>query len=107
MPETILHAELIEYLMAVLKWLFRRQVCTVCKNLAFFASPERNAPPVAPDIAIVKGIPLQPLNSWRVGRTGPAPQVVFEILSGETWKNEGPPDGTVVCVSRMRCVLFR
>jgi Uma2 family endonuclease len=87
-PETILHAELIEYLVAVLKWLFRRQSCTVCKNLAFFAPPERNAPPVAPDIAVIKGIPRQPLNSWRVGKTGPAPHVVFEILSAETWKKD-------------------
>jgi Uma2 family endonuclease len=88
MPETIPHAELVEYLVAVLKWLFRGHVCAVCKNLAFFATPELHAPPVAPDIAVIKGVPLQPVNSWRVGRTGPAPQVVFEILSAETWKKD-------------------
>jgi Uma2 family endonuclease len=87
-PQTILHAELIEYLVAVLKWLFRRHVCTVCRNLAFFPPPELHEPPVAPDIAVLKGVPRQPLNSWRVGTTGPAPQVVFEILSAETWKKD-------------------
>jgi Uma2 family endonuclease len=87
-PETVLHAELIEYLVAVLKWLFRSHVCTVCRNLAFFPPPELHEPPVAPDIAVIKGIPRQPLSSWRVGTTGPAPQVVFEILSAETWKKD-------------------
>jgi hypothetical protein len=28
------------------------------------------------------------LRSWRVGRTGPAPQVVFEVMSTETWKKD-------------------
>lgn len=88
MPETIPHAELVEYLVAVLKWLFRGHICAVCKNLAFFAPPELHIPPVAPDIAVIKGVPLQPVNSWRLGRTGPAPQVVFEILSAETWKKD-------------------
>jgi Uma2 family endonuclease len=87
-PETVLHAELIEYLVAVLKWLFHSQVCTVCRNLAFFAPPELHEPPMAPDIAVIKGSPRQPVSSWRVGITGPAPQIVFEILSAETWKKD-------------------
>jgi Uma2 family endonuclease len=87
-PETMLHAELIEYLVAVLKWLFRSQVCTVCRNLAFFPPPKLREPPMAPDIAVIKGSPRQPVSSWRVGTTGPAPQVVFEILSEETWKKD-------------------
>jgi hypothetical protein len=62
-PETVLHAELIEYLVAVLKWLFRSQVCTVCRNLAFFPPPEVREPPMAPDIAVIKGVPRQPVSS--------------------------------------------
>jgi Uma2 family endonuclease len=88
MPETALHAELIQYLVQVLKWLFHGRLCAIHRNLAFYQAPERNAPPVAPDIAIIKGCPFQPINSWRVGTTGPAPHVVFEILSGETWKKD-------------------
>lgn len=87
-PENILHAELIQYLVEVLKWLFRGQVCAICRNFAFFPPPERPGPPVAPDIAVIKGVPLRPLNSWQVGRTGPAPHVVVEVLSGETWKKD-------------------
>jgi len=43
---------------------------------------------VAPDIAVIKGVALRPLTSWRVQPTGPAPHVVFEILSAETWKKD-------------------
>jgi Uma2 family endonuclease len=88
MPENIVHAELVRYLVAVLRWLFQDAVCAICENFAFFPPPERPGPPVAPDIAIIKGVPLRPLNSWRVGQTGPAPHVIFEILSSETWKKD-------------------
>jgi pyruvate/2-oxoglutarate dehydrogenase complex dihydrolipoamide acyltransferase (E2) component len=43
---------------------------------------------VAPDIAVIKGVSLRPLTSWRVQTTGPAPHVVLEILSAETWKKD-------------------
>jgi hypothetical protein len=49
---------------------------------------EQPGPPVAPDLAIIKGVTLGPLTSWRVETTGPAPQVVLEILSPETWKKD-------------------
>ena len=94
MPESMVHAELIEYLVAVLKWLFWGQTCTVCRNLAFLAPPQRGGLVVAPDIALVRSIPRKPVSSWRIGRTGPAPRLVFEILSEETWKKdveEKPP----------------
>ena len=88
MPESIVHAALIHYLVEVLTWLFRGQLCAICENFAFFPPLERPGPPVAPDIAIIKGVALDPLTSWHVGQTGPAPQVVFEILSWETWKKD-------------------
>lgn len=88
MPETIPHAQLIQYLVDVLKWLFHSQLCAICRNFAFFPPPERPGPPVAPDIAVIKGVGLQPLSSWQVNVTGPPPQVVFEVLSKETWKKD-------------------
>src|SRR5438132_10614740 len=78
MPETIPHAQLIRYLVDVLKWLFHGQVCSICENFAFFPPAEHPGPPVAPDIALIKGVPLEPLSSWQIGLSGPAPQVVFE-----------------------------
>jgi Uma2 family endonuclease len=88
MPETIPHAKLIHYLIEVLAWLFHESLCTICENFAFFPPPEHPGPPVAPDIAVIKGVPLQPFSSWQVDVTGPAPQVVFEILSKETWSKD-------------------
>jgi hypothetical protein len=85
MPETIPHAELLRYLVDVLNWLFHGQVCAICRNFAFFPPPEQPGPPVAPDIAVIKGVPLEPLSSWQISLNRPPPQVVFEVLSKETW----------------------
>jgi hypothetical protein len=54
MPETALHAKLIQYLVEVLEWLFRGRLCAIHRNLAFYQAPERKAPPVAPDIAVIR-----------------------------------------------------
>lgn len=88
MPESIVHAELVWYLVAILKWLFQGSICAICENFAFFPAFEQPGPSVAPDIAVIKGVALRPLTSWRIGTTGPAPDVVFEILSAETWKKD-------------------
>jgi Uma2 family endonuclease len=88
MGETSVHAALVEYLAAVLRWLLREQVCAVYKNLNFYQTPDPKEYPLAPDIAVIKGIPFRHVRSWRVGKTGPAPQVVFEIASEETWKKD-------------------
>ncbi|MBV9020020.1 MAG: Uma2 family endonuclease [Ktedonobacteraceae bacterium] len=43
---------------------------------------------MAPDIAVIKGVDFRRVRSWRVGQTGPAPQVVLEIASQETWHKD-------------------
>src|SRR5512142_2326994 len=88
MPETIVHAELVRYLMEVLTWLFRGSICAICENFAFFPPSERRGPPLAPDIAMIRGVPLPPVTGLRKGVTGRPLQVVFEINSGETWKKD-------------------
>src|SRR5207249_11946967 len=50
--------------------------------------------PLVPDIAVIKGLPYRRVKSWKVGRTGPPPHVVFEVASPETWDKdltEKPP----------------
>jgi len=88
MGETSVHATLVHYLMEVLTWLFRGQMCAVYENLNFYQTPNPKEYPLAPDIAVVKGVAFQHVRSWRVGKTGRAPQVVFEIASEETWKKD-------------------
>lgn len=88
MGETSLHATLIHYLSTVLSWLFREQACSIYENLNFYQTLNYREYPLAPDLAIIKGVPFEHVRSWTVGRTGPAPQVVFEILSEETWQKD-------------------
>jgi Uma2 family endonuclease len=88
MGETSFHSNLAGYLILVLRWLFQGQLCAVYENLNFYQTPDPNEYPLAPDIAVVKGVAFQDVRSWRVGKTGSAPQVVFEIVSAETWKKD-------------------
>jgi len=88
MGEASVHAALVHYLVKVLRWLLREQVCAVYKNLNFYQTPNPSEYPLEPDIAVIKGVHFRHVRSWRVGKTGPAPQVVFEIASEETWKKD-------------------
>jgi Uma2 family endonuclease len=84
MGESSLHRDLTEYLKLVLTWLFRGQPCAIYANLNFYQTRHSKEHPLAPDIAVIKGVPFQHLRSWKVGRTGPPPHVVFEFASDKT-----------------------
>jgi Uma2 family endonuclease len=88
MGETSIHRRLVTYLAAVLRWLFHKQVCAVYENLNFYFTAVSTEKPVAPDIVVIKDTPFEEIPSWRLGKTEPTPQVVFEILSGETWRKD-------------------
>jgi Uma2 family endonuclease len=88
MGETSWHSTLVDYLKAVLTWFFREQACAIYDNLNFYQTYNDKEYPVAPDLAIVKGKPFHHMRSWAVGRGEPVPQVIFEILSLETWKKD-------------------
>jgi Uma2 family endonuclease len=87
MGETSFHADLVHYLMEVLRWLFHEQACAIYENLNFYHTSDEREYPIAPDIAVIKGVPYRYLRSWTIDATGPAPQVVFEIASKETWRS--------------------
>ncbi|HVB60942.1 MAG TPA: Uma2 family endonuclease [Ktedonobacteraceae bacterium] len=88
MGETPPHSWLVHYLIDVLTWLFQKQVCAIHENYNFYQTSDEHERPLVPDIAIIKGIPTLDARSYRVGVYGPPPQVVFEIASAETWKND-------------------
>ena len=88
MGETSFHADLVHYLVEVLRWLFQGKICAIYENLNMYQTANPKEYPVAPDIAVIKGVPRRSVRSWRVGKSGPAPQVVFEIASTETWKKD-------------------
>ena len=89
MGETAFHRALVHYLVEVLTWLFHGQVCALYGNLNIYQTLDVMEHPVAPDVAVIKGVSYRPTTrSWSIGRSGPAPQVVFEIASEETWKKD-------------------
>jgi colicin import membrane protein len=88
MGETPPHAALVHYLMDVLAWLFHDQLCAIYENFNFYQTRNKDEKPLAPDLAVIKGVAQRPVRSWRVGVYGPAPHVVFEIASEETWKRD-------------------
>jgi Uma2 family endonuclease len=89
MGETAFHRALVHYLIEVLTRLFQGQLCALYGNLNMYQTDNTMEYPMAPDVAVIKGVAYQPTTrSWRVGKSGPAPQVVFEIASEETWKKD-------------------
>jgi Uma2 family endonuclease len=82
------HAALVEYLKQVLEWLFRHQACAIYEHFNFFQTSDEYEYPLAPDVALIKGVTQSPDISWRVGVHGPPPQVVFEIASPKTWARD-------------------
>jgi Uma2 family endonuclease len=81
------HADLVRYLWNVLDWLFQGQTCAIYKNLNFYQTSDPFEYPEEPDLALIKGIAYQKFTkSYRVGKSGPAPHVIFEVASDETWK---------------------
>src|SRR6266568_4511914 len=82
------HSTLVRYVMEVLTLFFEGQVCAVYENLNFYQTDYYKEEPLAPDIAVIKGVTFRRTRSWRVGKSGPAPQVVFEIASKETWQKD-------------------
>jgi Uma2 family endonuclease len=88
MGETPPHAALVHYLMDVLAWLFHDRLCAIYENFNFYQTRNKDEKPLAPDLGVIKGVAHRSVRSWRVGVYGPAPQVVFEIASEETWKRD-------------------
>ena len=88
MGESTLHHRLSHHLEEVLTWLFRDQACSIQANLNFYTTDDEGEYPIVPDVAVIKGVPSTNEISWRIGVTGPAPQVVFELASDTTWKRD-------------------
>ncbi|MCU0495236.1 MAG: Uma2 family endonuclease [Chloroflexaceae bacterium] len=92
--KTAAQNHVIHYLMEVLFQLYRTEGWFVVGNLNIYLRKQRNEYPLAPDIAVFKGVQvpdptIRTLRSWRLyepGRT--PPQVVFEFASEETWRED-------------------
>lgn len=94
MGESAAQSQLILYLVQVLTWLYRAEQWFVVSNLNIYRQRRRNEYPLAPDVAVFKGVVVPSANqrtyrSWRMYEPHrPAPQVVFEISSEATWHDD-------------------
>jgi Uma2 family endonuclease len=95
---------LLQYLGAVLEWLYRAAGWYVARDLTFYHPAIRNSQQmISPDIAVFLGIPLSAderrrLTSWDMrpsrrrngpaGAVKPCPPVLFEVSSGSTWSTD-------------------
>ena len=87
MGEPAAHSSLVHYLWNVLEWLFQGQTYAMYANLNFYQTSNPLEYPEEPDLAIIKGIAYQQFTrSYRVGTSGPAPHVIFEVAADETWR---------------------
>src|ERR1700722_2721804 len=73
MGETSFHADLVHYLVEVLRWLFQGQICAIYENLNMYQTANSDEYPIAPDVAVIKRASQRSVRSWRVGKSGPAP----------------------------------
>jgi Uma2 family endonuclease len=94
MGESTAQSKLIFYLLNVLEWLYHTDGWFVISNLNLYSERRRMQYPITPDIAVFKGIiianpGMHTLRSWRLYEPGrPPPQVVFEISSKDTWRDD-------------------
>jgi Uma2 family endonuclease len=99
MPESQPQIDLYDYVSDVLKYQYISEQCFITGNLAIYPPDDKTYPfrYIAPDVAVFKGVTLTErersrLNSWRmVLKNRPAPDVVFEIASEDTWQQDLDP----------------
>jgi Uma2 family endonuclease len=94
MGESTAQSKLIFYLLQVLEWLYAAERWFIISNLNMYAQPEYKQYPITPDVAVFKGVVIpnlgaRRLRSWRLYEPDrPPPQVVFEISSKDTWRDD-------------------
>lgn len=97
MGESEAQSYIIDYLVAVLKWLFRFDACYIPDNLELYHRAVSNSQhKITPDISLFKNARMTPqekhkLTSWNIDRRRVAPSVVFEVSSNSTWQSDVMP----------------
>lgn len=90
MAETGLHAQLMIDLRFALNLRFRDdpQVYVGINMLMYWVNGD-NTRSIAPDAFIAFGVPKEPLRlTWKVWEEGKAPDVIFEVSSLKTWRED-------------------
>ncbi len=92
LSQTFFHQAAIEYLVAVLRWLYFAEKMGIATSINFYHAAFFGIP-LSPDIAVVDGLEIDGRKpneerSYYVGRDGPPPRVVVEMSSEGTWPTD-------------------
>lgn len=92
LTQSVDHYLVIQYLIVVLQWIFKGKGIGVVSNVNFYQTDNPRETPISPDVAVVEGLPenrkSEDKSSYYVGETSPAPRVIIEIASKETWRQD-------------------
>jgi Uma2 family endonuclease len=89
MGDTPLHTVVVDYMDAVLDYLFRFEGWLIGRNLEMYLTDDLYETPITPDLAVFKGV-RQPADvadlprRWALGEGNMPPAVVIEIASNKT-----------------------
>jgi Uma2 family endonuclease len=93
LTQSRIHHAIIMHLMLVIQWIFNGKNVGVTGNINLYQTGNPDETSKSPDIVVVEGLETDPNNledtpSYYVGDEGPAPLVIFEIASKETWRQD-------------------
>lgn len=88
MAESDLHRDIIFYLIHLLQRFFNGQQVYISGNLLVYYEEGNPRRSVAPDCFVVRGVEARRRLSYRIWEEGKAPEVVFEISSRSTQRED-------------------
>ena len=89
MGDTAFHSDLINELLSFLKFYFRnRNDVLVATNLNLYFDEDDPTRWCAPDLMVVFGVSNAVRRSYKIWEEKQFPQVVFEVASEKTWRND-------------------
>ncbi len=89
MGESTLHYELISYFFHSLRFLFANESdLAIAANLNLYYEEGNPVKYYTPDLMVSFGVPRRDRQVYKLWEEKVFPQVVFEVASGRTWKND-------------------
>ncbi len=82
------HNSVVDYLVQVLRYLFRFQPYTIDREVNYYETFDEKEKPIYPDVFVMKSPERLKFNSFHIGVSGPPPEFVFEVISERTISND-------------------
>ncbi len=87
MPDTR-HNDLVDQLIQVLRWQYRLETYTIHREANFHETEEKKDKPLYPDVFVFKSKKRFHFKSYKIGVSGPPPEVIIEIISDDLPAND-------------------